>query len=167
MQSKSLWKRSPLTHITIVFGLLALAASAAAQSSYTLTNGSEGTGPRCSNRTLSGDYACSTQGYLLNVPIPGVPPKATFVGLTVNHYDGQGNVSWLEHVVFNGAPFNQGWAPASGTYTINPDCTGTAVVITPNSPVPLNLYVVIAEHGKEFSEVLNTDALLTVCKRIN
>ena len=85
----------------------------------------------------------------------------------MNQYDGQGNVSWLEHVVFNGSPFNQGWVPASGTYTVNPDCTGTAVVTTPNSPVPLNLYFVIADNGKEFREVLNTDALLTVCKRVN
>ena len=152
----------PATRGMVLCFLLASGFAALAQSS----NGEPGN-RRCSNRTLSGDYACSTQGFLLNVPIPGVPPQATFVGLTMNHYDGQGNVSWLEHVVFNGSPFNQGWAPASGTYTVNPDCTGTAVVTTPNSPVPLNLYFVIADNGKEFREVLNTDALLTVCKRAN
>jgi hypothetical protein len=152
----------PATHAMVLCFLLASGVSALAQS-----GSGEAGNRRCSNRTLSGDYACSTQGFLLNVPIPGVPPQATFVGVTMNHYDGQGNVSWLEHVVFNGSPFNQGWAPASGTYTVNPDCTGTAVVTTPNSPVPLNLYFVIADNGKEFREVLNTDALLTVCKRVN
>jgi hypothetical protein len=149
-------------HTTILCCLLASGVSAVAQS-----DNREPDHGRCSNRTLNGDYACSTQGFLLNVPIPGVPPQATFVGVTMNHYDGQGNVSWLEHVVFNGSPFNPGWALASGTYTVNPDCTGTAVVTTPNSPVPLNLYFVIADNGKEFREVLNTDALLTVCKRVN
>ena len=152
----------PVTYTMALCFLLASGVSAVAQSA----NGESGNG-RCSNRTLHGDYACSTQGFLLNVPIPGVPPQATFVGVTMNRYDGQGSVSWLEHVVFNGSPFNQGWAPASGTYTVNPDCTGTAVVTTPNSPVPLNLYFVIADNGKEFREVLNTDALLTVCKRVN
>jgi hypothetical protein len=39
-------------------------------------------------------------------------------------------------------------------------------VDTPNSPVPLNLYFVIVDEGKEFREVLNTDALLSVCKRV-
>lgn len=163
MKNKSILKiLVPATHTMILCFLLASGVSALAQSA----NGESSNG-RCSNRTLHGDYACSTQGFLLNVPIPGVPPQATFVGVTMNHYDGQGNVSWLEHVVFNGSPFNQGWVSASGTYTINPDCTGTAVVTTPNSPVPLNLYFVIADNGKEFREVLNTDALLTVCKRVN
>jgi hypothetical protein len=152
----------PATHTMILCFLLASGVSALAQSS----NGEPGS-RRCSNRTLSGDYACSIQGFLLNAPVPGAPPQATFVGVTMNHYDGQGNASWLEHVVFNGSPFNQGWAPASGTYTVNPDCTGTAVVTTPNSPVPLNLYFVIADNGKELREVLNTDALLTLCKRVN
>ena len=150
------------THAMVLCFLLASGVSALAQPG----NGESGN-RRCANRTLSGDYACSTQGFLLNVPIPGVPPQATFVGVTMNHYDGQGNVSWLEHVVFNGSPFNQGWVSASGAYTVNADCTGTAVVTTPNSPVPLNLYFVIADNGKEFREVLNTDALLTVCKRLN
>ena len=163
MESKSVWKLSRMaTQTLIVCGVLAFAATAVAQS-----NGESGNGGRCSNRTLSGDYACSTQGFLLNVPVPGVPPQATFVGITMNHYDGRGTVSWLEHVVFNGAPFNQGWASANGTYTVNPDCTGTAVVITPNSPVPLNLYFVLDDNGKDIREVLNTDALLTVCRRIN
>jgi hypothetical protein len=43
---------------------------------------------------------------------------------------------------------------------------GTAVVDTPNSPVPLKLYFVIVDNGKEFREVVNPDALLTVCERV-
>ena len=83
MESKSVWKLSRMTtHTLIVCGVLAFAATAVAQS-----NSEGGNGGRCSNRTLSGDYACSTQGFLLNVPIPGVPPQATFVGITMNHYD--------------------------------------------------------------------------------
>jgi hypothetical protein len=145
--------------ITIVCGLLASGVSAMAQSATADTH--EG---HCSNRTLSGEYGCSVQGFLLNVP--GLPPQATFVGVTTSKFDGKGNLTGTEHVVVNGMSFNPGFDANSGTYSVNPDCTGTAIVNTPNSPVPLNLYFVIVDNGKEFREVLNTDALLNVCKKV-
>jgi hypothetical protein len=140
-------------------GFAASGASAMAQSAT-----SESHERRCSNRTLSGEYGCSTQGVLLN--IPGLPPAATFVGVTTSTFDGEGNLTGTEHVVVNGSPFNAGFTTNTGTYSVNPDCTGTAMVKTPNSPVPLNLFFVIVDNGKEFREVLNTDALLSVCKRV-
>jgi hypothetical protein len=140
--------------------LLVLSTSTVAQSAQS------GSGVRqCSNKTLKGDYGCSVQGVLLN--IPGLPPEATFVGLTMTKYDGNGGVSWLEHVTFNGAAFNPGWAAGSGSYIVNSNCTGEALVTTPNSPVPLHLFLVVVDNGKEIHEVLNTDALATVCKRVN
>ena len=72
---------------------------------------------------------------LLN--IPGLPPAATFVGVTTSTFDGKGNLTGTEHVVVNGSPFNAGFTTNAGTYSVNPDCTGTAMVNTPNSPVPL------------------------------
>jgi len=140
-------------------GFAASGASAMAQSAT-----SESHEGRCSNRTLSGEYGCSTQGVLLN--IPGLPSAATFVGVTTSTFDGKGNLTGTEHVVVNGSPFNAGFTTNTGTYSVNPDCTGTAMVNTPNSPVPLNLFFVIVDNGKEFREVLNTDALLSVCKRV-
>jgi hypothetical protein len=140
--------------------LLASGVSALAQSKSEITNGG-----RCSNRTLSGDYGCSVQGVLLNVP--GLPPEATFVAVTTSHFDGRGNVTGTEHAVVNGMSFNPGWDTNGGTYTVNPDCTGRAAVTTPNSPVPLDLYLVVVDNGKEFRQVLNSNALLTVCKRMN
>lgn len=140
--------------------LLASGVSALAQSKSETTNGG-----RCSNRTLSGDYGCSVQGVLLNVP--GLPPEATFVAVTTSHFDGRGNVTGTEHAVVNGMSFNPGWDTNGGTYTVNPDCTGRAAVTTPNSPVPLDLYLVVVDNGKEFRQVLNSNALLTVCKRMN
>jgi len=145
--------------ITIACVLFASGCSAMAQS--TPAQSHEG---HCSNRTLSGEYGCSVQGFLLN--IPGLPPEATFVGVTTSTFDGKGNLTGTEHVVVNGSSFNPGFDANSGTYSVNPDCTGAAVVNTPNSPVPLNLYFVIVDDGREFRQALNTDALLTVCKRI-
>lgn len=157
MQRKSISRMSTVT--MIVCGLLASGASALAQSATPESH--EGS---CSNRTLSGEYGCSIQGVLLN--IPGLPPEATFVGVTTSTFDGKGNLTGTEHTVVNGSPSNPGFIANSGTYSVNPDCTGTAVVNTPNSPVPLNLYFVIVDDGKEFRQVLNSDALLSVCKRV-
>ena len=150
----------PATHTMFLCFLLASGVSALAQSKSETTNGG-----RCSNRTLSGDYGCSVQGVLLNVP--GLPPEATFVAVTTSHFDGRGNVTGTEHAVVNGMSFNPGWDTNGGTYTVNPDCTGRAAVTTPNSPVPLDLYLVVVDNGKEFRQVLNSNALLTVCKRMN
>ncbi len=148
------------THTMIVCGLLGFSVSAVAQSTNETTDGG-----RCSNRTLKGDYGCSVQGVLLNVP--GLSPEATFVAVTTSHFDGRGNVTGTEHAVVNGMSFNPGWDMNSGTYTVNPDCTGRAAVSTPNSAVPLDLYLVVVDNGKEFRQVLNSSALLTVCKRMN
>ena len=148
------------THTMIVCGLLAFSVSAGAQ-----LRSESASGGRCTNRILNGDYGCSVTGVLLNVP--GLPPEAKFVAVTTSHFDGQGNVTGTEHAVVNGMSFNPGWDTNSGTYTVNSDCTGTSSVTTPNSPVPLDLYFVVVDNGKEFSQVLNANALLTVCKRIN
>jgi hypothetical protein len=160
LSSRILMRVAPMM---VLCGLLASAAFAVAQSNSTSASAQSGN-VHCSNRTLSGEYGCAVQGFLLNVP--GLPPESTFVGVTTSTFDGKGNVKGTEHVVVNGSSFNPGFDTNSGTYSVNPDCTGTAIVNTPNSPVPLNLYFVIVDDGKEFREVLNTDALLSVCKRV-
>ena len=118
----------------------------------------------CSNHTLHGDYGSASEGVLLN--IPGLPPVAQFRGLTMTQFDGKGNLTWVEHTVINGTPLQPGWTPASGTYEINPDCTGTAVVNTPNSPVPLHLALVVVGQGKEIHTVLDSDAISSVFKKV-
>jgi hypothetical protein len=103
--------------------LLAFGATAVAQSDRTPAHSSNG---QCSNRTLHGAYGCSVQGVLLN--IPGLPPEATFVGVLTYTFDGKGNLTGTEHVVVNGSPFNPGFLANSGTYSVNPDCTGTETI---------------------------------------
>lgn len=112
----------------------------------------------CSNRTLKGDYGYAAEGVLL--PAPGV--LVQFRGLGMTHFDGNGNLHWVEHTVVNGAALQPGWTAASGTYVVNPDCTGVAVVNTPNSPVPLQLALIVVKQGKEVHTVLDAHAISTV-----
>jgi hypothetical protein len=50
----------------------------------------------------------------------------------------------------NGITHDLDWTANSGTYTVNPDCTGKLVLNTPNSPVALNIFFVIVKHGTQF-----------------
>jgi hypothetical protein len=164
MNSKPVWNRSTmLTQIMIAFVLLAFGASAVAQSNGTLGSSSEGNG-RCSNRTLNGSYGYSSNGQVL--PAPGLSFPFTSTGIAT--FDGNGNVSWIEHTVIGGAQQGADWTSStSGTYTVNADCTATAIVVTPNSPVPLHLFFSLVQQGKQLYSVVNGNAITGVWTRLN
>ena len=165
MKKKSVLKMSMVTVPTIIiYGLLVAASSARVDQQRGEGRDDEHT-KACSNNTLQGDYGAAVEGVLLN--IPGLPPKAQFRAVVMTHYDEKGNLTTLEHTVVNGVPLEAGWTPGSGTYTVNPNCTGTAVTNTPNSPVPLNLAFVVVRQGKEIHEVLDANALSTVSVKVD
>jgi len=149
--------------ITIVCGLLVAPSSLRVVASSPQAD--DGDTKVCTNHTLHGDYGSAVEGVLLNVP--GLPPEAQFRAVVMTHYDGNGNLTTVEHTVVNGFPLNPGFTVAgSGTYTVNPDCTGTEVTNTPNSPVPLNLAFVVVRQGKEIHSVLDAHALATVSIKV-
>jgi hypothetical protein len=119
---------------------------------------------KCTHRSLRGDYGFIAQGVLIG--IPGLPPEVQFRSVGVAHFDGKGNLTWQEHTVENGRPLNSDWVQASGTYVVNPNCTGTAVVNTPNSPFPLSLVLVVVKEGREVQTVLDSNAITSVFTKI-
>src|SRR5947209_4337611 len=74
----------------------------------------------CSNRTIQGDYGFSAEGSLLNNP--GLPATAAFRSVGIVHFDGRGNLTWVEHTVINGIPHGFAGTPATGTYVVEADC---------------------------------------------
>src|SRR5258707_7359864 len=48
----------------------------------------------CTNRTLFGDYGSVGEGVVLNVSM--LATEAQLRGLTMTHFDGKGNLSWVE-----------------------------------------------------------------------
>lgn len=144
---------------TIICGMLASAGYAVAQSDSETSEQSTVLHLSCSNRTISGDYGGTATGVLIGVP--GLPQEAQFRSVGVSHFDGKGNFTGMEHTVVNGASVDGGWTANSGTYAVNPDCTGTLVLNTPNSPFPLNLFFVVVRQGREFHTVLSTSAIAT------
>jgi hypothetical protein len=140
-----------VTPMMIVCVVLVLGASAVAEG--------PGTGP-CSNRTLFGDYGLRVEAMLLG---PNLPLRA----LVMQHFDGKGNLTQVDHVVVGGVPPAQEWTPGTGTYTVNPDCTGAAVINTPSVPAPLHIHFVVVDHGKQFFQIVDSDASIAVGIRVN
>lgn len=108
------------------------------------------------------------EGVILNAP-PGVPipPGSPLRGVAMTHFDGKGNLNQVDHVVVAGlTPEQLGaphWTPGSGTYQVNSDCTGTAVINIPGNPFPpVNLYFVVVKQGKEIHTVVNANAVTSV-----
>lgn len=143
------------THIVVVCGLLAFSVSALAQSG----NGDSSNG-RCSNRTLKGDYGFTLEGTILG---PNIPLR----GLVMQHYDGNGNITQVDHVVDGGVPPTQEWAPGTGTYTVNPDCTGAGVINSSSGHGPLPIHFVVVNNGKQIFQVVDGNAVSTVGIKVN
>src|ERR1700758_1984068 len=115
----------------------------------------------CSNKTIKGNYGCSIEGSLIfgRAQLP-------FVAATTTHYDGDGNLKGLEHAVVNGTSFDSGWDKNTGTYTVNPDCTGESVTSSPNSQDPIINFFVVVDNGKQIYSVNGQHALAIVCTRV-
>jgi hypothetical protein len=118
----------------------------------------------CSNATLKGDYAFTVLGERLN-------PNGTtsFIhGVAMTNFDGAGNLSQQDFVVTDGVPGPANGNAATGfhfqtgetgTYKVNPDCTGSAEIDL-NVPVPtgsrgvVKLMFVLSDHGRAIHTVV-------------
>ena len=152
MQSKSLSKLIMLASLTCGMPSAALADS--------------GLHP-CSNRTLSGDYGFTIEG-ILGIPGAQLPPGLGLPirGLSMAHYDGRGNFTQVDHIVAGFAPESEDWTPGFGTYNVNPDCTGTAVLNSGSNPVPVALHFVIVKDGTEIRQVVDVNAVTAIGEKV-
>ncbi len=95
----------------------------------------------CSNMTIKGTWANSIHGQLF------LPDGSTLLidGIVKTKYDGEGNFTQVDAVADNGniAP---GWRPGAGTYTVNPDCTGTSTLVIPGMP-DLHVQFIVSPSG--------------------
>jgi hypothetical protein len=151
MQSRSTFKLSMAAiPLAIVCGLLASSVVAKADSDDR----------PCSNRTLYGNYGFAITGEIL---APGIPIR----GLSMARYDGNGKFTQVDHIVTNGYPPSKAWTSGSGTYTVNPDCTGVAVINSPSNPEPVNVHFVITEHGKQINQVVDANAVTAIGNKVD
>jgi hypothetical protein len=102
----------------------------------------------CGAWTLRGDYG------LLGGGVRGLGPAAseTFATISMVTYDGGGEFT-AEGVSHGQVTGVREGAPVTGTYYVNPDCTGGQITNIPGLP-PLEDRFVIVDNGREVRTVV-------------
>ena len=104
----------------------------------------------CSQETLKGDYGFTITGQIISGPAAG-----PVTGVAKTHFDGEGNLKQVDHVVHNGNLPAEDWRPATGTYSVNDDCTGAAQINFTDGSPSLNLRFVLVKDGEEIRTVVS------------
>jgi hypothetical protein len=144
--------------LSIAFVLLALNGTAWAQA-----NDIDG----CSNATLKGDYAFVVSGEIFTATGPMLRQ-----GVAMTRFDGDGHLTQVDFVI--NTPPSGVSAPVPspdidmttkfhinewGTYTVNRDCTGDAVINFPaasGTGATINLMFVLSDQGRAIHTVVSS-----------
>ena len=154
--------KASMCRILVVLVVLSFGTSVLAQSDK-----EKNSSRQCSNHTLTGDYGALIEGTLYVPNYPNPPIKVDLRTISMGHYDGEGTVSFLDHVVVDGNPPVQEWREANGTYSVNPDCTGSFSVVTEPGFPPLVVYFVVVKRGREIRGVTNGSAITYSALKVN
>ena len=95
----------------------------------------------CSASTLKGDYGLIVTGTRTLGPV-----TESFVTISMVTFDGKGG--FTAEGVSHGGTTGVRKGPASGTYTVNSNCTGAWTTNIPGVP-PLPAEIVIVDRGRE------------------
>lgn len=104
----------------------------------------------CTNSILNGDYGFTVTGQILQGPMAG-----PVTGVALTHFDGAGNLTQKDFVVHNGGAPAAFLTGETGTYNVEPDCTGTAVINFPNGAPAIHLTFVVTRLGTEIHTVVS------------
>jgi hypothetical protein len=111
----------------------------------------------CSNSTIRGSYAFTIHGTIF------LPGGSTLLvdGIAKETFDGKGNETQVDAVATNGILDEPGWRPGTGTYSVNPDCTGTQTIVISGRP-DLHLQFIVAQGGNTIHQtVIDPGAAVT------
>ena len=148
--------------LSIAFVLVALSGTAWAQA-----NDIDG----CSNATLKGDYAFVVSGEIFSMS--GMTVVTTLrQGVAMSHFDGAGNLTQVDFIITTPPSGVSGPVPSpdidsttkfhvneAGTYMVNSDCTGNAVINFPaasGTGAIINLMFVLSNQGRAIHAVVSS-----------
>ena len=110
----------------------------------------------CSNVLVQGTFAYTGTGSIA-APSPAAGP---FVEVGTQTFDGKGGTTYAATLSANG---NVLQVTATGTYTVNPDCTGTMTFQVSPINITVHVFFVIAGSGSEF-QAIETDPGLIITR---
>jgi hypothetical protein len=107
--------------------------------------------PACTDKLIKGNYGFTLQGNKL----VGPGPVGAQVGVAMTQYDGEGGFTQIDSVTINGVEVSDfSHTPATGTYTVNSNCTGTFTInFTDGRPTVVTNFVVV-DNGNEIDAVV-------------
>jgi hypothetical protein len=107
-------------------------------------------GFRCTAATIRGTYGGQMQGTNF---VPGGGAQAV-IGVIIRTYDGVGNFTQVDNIKgsITGIVPDR---PGSGTYQVNPDCTGITL-FQPGPGITLEERLVIVDHGNEIRSIVSS-----------
>lgn len=105
----------------------------------------------CSNSSIQGAFAFTIHGQVF------LPNGVTLLidGLAKTTFDGQGNVMQLDARLPKTAMFRvpPGWRTSTGTYSVDPDCTGTFTISNGDRP-PIHTQIIVARSGNTIHAIM-------------
>ena len=110
----------------------------------------------CSNATLRGTYAYTSTGSIAAPPEIAGP----IAEVGTQTFDGNGNTAATATISTNG---NMQQLSIVGTYTLNPDCTGTFTLQVSPFGITVHVLFVIDDNGDGF-QAMETDAGLIITR---
>jgi hypothetical protein len=109
----------------------------------------------CSNATLKGAFVDKDTGFITAPPALAGP----FAGVNLETFDGHGALTGTGIVSLNGNVFP---GTFTGTYTVNPDCTGTYTVQNSLGST-VHAFFVINDSGNELQIVITDPGTVITC----
>jgi hypothetical protein len=110
----------------------------------------------CSNATLRGSFGYTSTGTLLDSYVP--PPLAgPFAEVGRQTFNGKGKTDATATLSTNGNPAT---VTIQGTYSVNPDCTGSMTLNISPFDSTVHLYFVIDEDAAEFRAIVTDPNLI-------
>ena len=105
----------------------------------------------CSNALLKGTYGFTLDGQKL----AGMGPTGPQVGVALTTFDGMGTLTQIDTVTVNGMVVSDfTHSPATGTYSVNSNCTGTFTLnFTDGRPVVVANFV-LSQAGFQIDTVV-------------
>jgi hypothetical protein len=150
--------------IAIATGVLAIGGGTGFMGSG---NNALAQGLQCTSATIRGTYGIQMQG---TQPVP--PPQGggtqALIGLVVRTYNDDGTFSQVDNIkgsVTGIVPDR----PGSGTYQVNPDCSGVTL-FQPGPGITIEERMVIVDRGNEIRSIVSSPLgvmVSTVQKRID
>jgi hypothetical protein len=87
--------------------------------------------------------------------------------LVLAHFHGDDTLSEVDQVVFNGQPPVEEWRPTTGSYSVNPDCTGSASIDVASGFPPLGYHFIVLNEGRKFILVVDGGAINGVAYKVD